>query len=246
MKKYLFGDYHTHTSYSDGKNTIEENIKRAIEMGLQAIAITDHGPGHMFFGIKEREILEQRRKIDQLKEQYPEIDILLGIEGNILGVDGSIDATALVKENIDLLLVGYHFGSRPSRLFRDLKIHIYNFLQKEFKFFRKRAIELNTTQLVNAMHNNDIDILTHPGDKGPIDIKKVVEAAEATDTILEINEHHGHLTVEELKVAKKYDVKFIISSDSHHSEHIGTFTSSLERLKKAGIELHRVVNYKGE
>ena len=42
--KMLF-DYHTHTTFSHGKGSIEDNVKEAVKKGLKAIAITDHGPG---------------------------------------------------------------------------------------------------------------------------------------------------------------------------------------------------------
>ncbi|WDC83585.1 PHP domain-containing protein [Caloramator sp. mosi_1] len=44
----IIGDYHTHTIYSHGKGTIEDNVKAAINKGLKEIVISDHGPGHMF------------------------------------------------------------------------------------------------------------------------------------------------------------------------------------------------------
>ena len=123
-------DFHMHTFRSDGKSTIEENVIKAIESGLEIIAITDHGPGHMFFGIKEKQILDLRKEVDRLNEKYDNIKILLGIEANILGVDGSLDVSDVIKENIDILLAGYHFGSRPKKFFRDFKIHLYNYLGK--------------------------------------------------------------------------------------------------------------------
>ena len=41
----IYGDYHTHTTYSHGKGRVEDNVKAAIAAGLREIAITDHGPG---------------------------------------------------------------------------------------------------------------------------------------------------------------------------------------------------------
>ena len=60
MKKYeetvnkyrMIYDHHTHTVYSHGKGTIEDNVRVASEKGLSSIAITDHGPGHLTYGIK--------------------------------------------------------------------------------------------------------------------------------------------------------------------------------------------------
>jgi putative hydrolase len=239
-------DFHMHTKYSDGKSTMEENVVEAIKKGLDMIAITDHGPGHIFYGIKEKDIIKLRKEVDILNEKYSEIEILLGIEANILGVDGTIDLTDLIDDNIDIILAGYHFGSRPANFFIDMKVHIYNLLGLKINFFKKRIKDLNTQSLVNAMKNNDIDVLTHPGDKGEVDMDEVAKVAAETDTKLEINERHTHLTVNEIKIAMKYNVEFIISSDAHYYKHIGSYEDAIKRVNEAGLDRSRIVNYKGE
>lgn len=239
-------DLHMHTKYSDGKSTMEENVKAAIAKGLDMIAITDHGPEHYFFGIKENDILKLRKQVDEMNEKYPEIEVLLGIEANILGVDGTIDATDLIKGNIDVLLAGYHFGSKPVKFWRDIKIHVYNLLGKKIPYFRKKIKNYNTLSLVNAMRKYDIDILTHPGDKGDVDMDKVARVAAETGTKLEINERHTHLTVDEIKIAMTHDVEFIVSSDAHLAEHIGVYDNVMARIESAGLDKNRIVNYKGD
>ena len=63
MKYKLTGDYHTHTVFSHGKGTIRENVLHARQLGLKAIAITDHGPGHNEHGMKRESVPEMRRII---------------------------------------------------------------------------------------------------------------------------------------------------------------------------------------
>ena len=58
----LFGDYHTHTKFSHGKGTVEENARTAREMGLKQIAITDHGLGHIAFGLRKCKLPHLARK----------------------------------------------------------------------------------------------------------------------------------------------------------------------------------------
>jgi len=239
-------DLHMHTKYSDGKSTMEENVKAAIAKGLDMIAITDHGPEHYFFGIKENDIIKLRKEVDEMNEKYPEIEILLGIEGNIRGVDGTIDVTDIIEENIDILLAGYHFGSKPASFCRDMKIHLYNILGRKIPYFRKKIKHYNTLSLVNAMRKYDIDILTHPGDKGDVDMDEVARVAAETGTKLEINERHTHLTVDEIKIAMVYDVDFIVSSDAHLAEHIGVYDNVMKRVEAAGLDKSRIVNYRGD
>ena len=52
----LTKDLHTHTLYSHGKGTPEENVLAAISCGLKTVAVSEHGPGHMFFGVRGRKL----------------------------------------------------------------------------------------------------------------------------------------------------------------------------------------------
>lgn len=239
-------DLHTHTVYSHGKGTIEDNVKVGIEKGLQTIAISDHGPDHLGFGIKVKDIPKMREEIDQLNLKYPEIEILLAIEANVLGRDGYIDVYEDHKKYYDVILCGYHFGSNPKNFFKDGEIHLLNFLYKFTKIFEKRTRELNTESVCHAIERNRIDILTHPGAKGPIDILEVAKVAEKNGTLLEINNSHGHLTEDEMKICMQTDVKYIIGSDAHRPEDVGRFENSLIRINNVGLNTDNVVNLSKE
>lgn len=239
----ICADYHMHTINSgDGKSTLEENVEWARKIGLKTIAITDHGPSHLGYGMKTKSYPEMRRAIDELNEKYDDIEILLGIECNILGTDGRIDTNETIMKHKDIILAGYHFGSKPSVFPRDLMIHVYNVLSKWSKVFHKSAIKRNTQAMINAVRKNDIQILTHPGAKGPIDVVAVARACSETNTWMEINNSHGHLNVEELKAVKDMDVTFVINSDSHYYEGIGSYENGLARAKQAGLDLNKIVN----
>ena len=86
-------DYHTHTIYSHGKGTVEDNVREAHEKGLSAIAITDHGPGHLTYGFDMKKVKEIRAEIGRLQEIYPDVKILLGIEANTKRTAPYIDLT---------------------------------------------------------------------------------------------------------------------------------------------------------
>lgn len=96
--------------------------------------------------------------------------------------------------------------------------------------------------VIKALYENDIAILTHPGDKGPFDIRAIAEACADTDTLMEISTWHDHLTVEEIKIAAETDAQFIISSDAHTPGRVGDYLGGLERAKAAGLDLKRIVN----
>ena len=103
----IYGDYHTHTTYSHGKGSVLDNAMVAKSKGLKELAITDHGFSHKTFGIKRSQIDNLIMDIDKAKKATG-VDILLGIEENFLSLDGKI---GLYKRDLDFLQivnVGYH------------------------------------------------------------------------------------------------------------------------------------------
>lgn len=236
-------DLHTHTIYSHGKGTIEDNVKAAIEKGLKVIAISDHGPGHMGFGIKTKKYYEMRTVIDHLNHVYEdEIMILLGLEANIMNIDGTIDVDDEILRYADFVLAGYHFGSSPEKLPRDFAFHCHNYMSKRSKASYAKAEEANTKAIINAMDRYPLLGITHPGAKGPIDLLKVANHAAEKGIALEVNAHHGRLTVEDLIDLRDHKVDFFVSSDAHKAIHVARFDKALARLEEAGIPEGRILN----
>ena len=62
----MYGDYHTHTTYTHGKGSIEDNVKCAIAKGLKEIAISEHSFSHMAYGVKRKTIPIMRAEIEEL------------------------------------------------------------------------------------------------------------------------------------------------------------------------------------
>lgn len=240
----LFADYHTHTIYSHGKGTIKENVEVAIQKGLKEIAITDHGPSHATYGIKRKNLAKMRYEIDRLNEQYPQIKILLGIEANLIGLDGTIDVNKEELRLIDKLLLGFHNGAVPKTIRDGNNLYFKNYFSKLFKINSEICKKRNTDAFILAMKKYNIDILTHPGAKIDIDIKRLAKAAGETDTALEINSSHGNLTVEYAKIAMKENVLFVINSDAHVPNNVGNFSKGIDIAKKAGIPDVRIINSK--
>ncbi|MEJ8553506.1 PHP domain-containing protein [Tepidibacter sp. Z1-5] len=237
----IVADYHTHTVYSHGKGTIEDNVKVAINKGLKTIGISDHGYKHMGFGIKYKDIKKMREEIDQLNEKYKNIDILMGIEANILDDEGNIDVDDNIRQYLDYIMAGYHFGSTPTKLIKGSISHFINYTG----LFKKSAIEYNTRAVINAMNKNDIFIITHPGAKASVDLLEIAKEAKKTNTLLEVNSKHGHLTVDELKLLKNSGIKFVLGSDAHDPNDVGNFTNGIDRIKQADIDISNVINIDG-
>lgn len=240
MEKNRFvqtAEYHTHTFYSDGKGTMEQNVQMARKIGLKTIGISDHGYRHMGFGVKYKDYPKMKEEILRLREKYPDIEILLGVEANILDDSGEIDVDDFILQYVDYVMAGYHFGSAITKM-RGLRNHICNYI----KPLKNLEIEYNTRALVNAMRRNNLFILTHPGDKGRIDTLEVAKVAKETDTILEINTHHPNLSVEQLKLIKDMDLKFSVGADAHHPTHIGILDQAYQNILKSGISVDKIIN----
>jgi putative hydrolase len=234
----LIYDHHTHTIYSHGKGDIVDNVKVAQEKGIKEIAITDHGPGHHFYGLDKKKLPEMRSKIEGLKLVYPDVKVLLGVEANIISTGNFLDITGEEFKDYDIVLAGYHYGVSDGHVFD-------NYIASHFGFpsGSKEALEmLNTDMTIGAMYENDIAIITHPGDKGPFNVEEIAKVCAETNTLIEINNKHKHLTVEEIKIAEKYDVKFVVSSDAHKSENVGCVEKCLQRASEAGLDFSRIVN----
>jgi putative hydrolase len=232
-------DLHTHTTFSHGTGSIEDNVVAACDRGLTHIAITDHGPGHLLYGVKRKAISQMREEIERLQEKYPEIEIKLSVEANIVNRGNHLDVTREEYEQYDFVIAGYHYGVFHGYCIRNwLYLHGVTIGEKRLK-------EKNTDMVIKALYENDIAILTHPGDKGPFDIQMIAEACADTDTLMEISTWHDHLTVEEIKLAAKTDAHFIISSDAHSPDRVGDAEGGLERAIEAGLDLSRIVNLRG-
>lgn len=239
----IFADYHTHSVYSgDAKGTIIENVEAAKKKGLRELAITDHGPKHIGYGVKKKNIKKIRKEIDELNRVNTDIEVKFGLEANIIGTDGKIDVDEEIRKELDILLAGFHFGSIPDKLIEGTKVQIYNVLSPLLPSVERKSRAINTKSVVEALNKYDIDILTHPGAKASIDTKEVARAATQNDTALEINSSHGHLTVEYIKVAMKEGAKFVINSDAHTPEDIGNVEKGINRAIQAGLSVERIIN----
>lgn len=242
----LYGDYHTHTVFSHGSGTIEENVKAAISKGLKEIAICDHGPGHYLYGVKKKKIPLMREEIDRLKDKYSDqITILLGVEANLLGFDGQIDMDDKLIKLTDLLLLGYHYGIIPHSLRDGLGFYLMNPLSKLLSIRRKSILKLNTRAFIKAMDKYPIDFITHPGSKARVDIGLLAREAGKKGTALEINSKHSQLSVESIRIAMKENVDFVVNSDAHSPEDVGNVQESIRRAREAGLPMDRIKNLKG-
>lgn len=235
-------DMHTHTTYSHGKNTIAEMVEQGRKIGLKAITISDHGRSHPVFGVRKKNFAKMRAEIDALNPKYDDIDIYLSVESNIIGANGDIDIKEEEKKYCDWISAGYHYGYFPASIKDIFVFALPNYAARVLPFLRKAVVEMNTRTYIKMMERYDIKLITHPGDKMPINIEAVAKAAAEHGVILEINPRHNHLNAEEIKTAMKYPVSFAINSDAHSIAALGDMRDTPAVVKAAGIPLTRIVN----
>lgn len=247
MNVQMIFDYHTHTTFSKGltpwtphgKGTIEENARAAVAAGLRAIAISDHGPGHLTFANRLKNLPEIRNEINRVKGLFPTLEVYLSVEANILDGVHSLDVEPQDAAKFDFLIGGYHLAVRNAYVISNFTLTKGYFAGKERM---GKATIRNTEMVIRALYENNLRILTHPGDKAPVDIAAIANACAETDTWMEISNFHSNLTVEEIKLAAATEAKFVISSDAHRPERIGRFENGLKRAMEAGLDPERIVN----
>lgn len=247
----LLSETHCHTFYSGSGNghaigTVRDLVESARKLGFKEIIISDHGPGHVLYGIKRKNLKELRKTIDDLNKEYDDINILMGLESNVVAYSGEIDLSFEEIKIFDRLSVGFHYGIIPKDWDCFFVFCLLNPLAKKIKFLRPYVTRKSTDAMIRVVEKYPINIITHPGSKVRLDIERLAKVCEKTGTALEINSHHNHLSVEEIKIAMKTGVKFSVGADAHRPEHVGNFERALDRIKQAGLSHDRIINLKEE
>lgn len=221
----LKADLHTHTIASGhAYSTVKELVEAAQKKGLQMIGITDHGPrmsgapglDHFW------NTLIWPREVDG-------VQVLRGVEANILDTEGSLDVPDEILEQLDLVLAGIHGGTG----------------------YTGSTVEENTKAMVAVLQKPLVHIITHPGNpKYPIDYERVVRAAQEYGKALEINNstfmgvrpqsYEPCLKIATL--AKEYGVPVAVNSDAHICYQVGDCPFALEIIHKAGNDKSSVLN----
>ena len=242
----LTADYHTHSPYSHGKNTIFENAEQAKKIGLKAIAISDHGFTHLAYGIKRREMDSFMAECREAEEKLG-IRVLRGIEGNVGGVCGRGDLTEKDYENFDVYLCGYHLTTIYQHASDFFVNGLGNILRNSFNLPASKTLyRRNTVAYIETIKKNPIDILTHLAFQCPCDTLEVAKCATDHGTYIELNSKKSHLSDEQLmEIVAKTDARFVIDSDAHSADRVGDTALVEEQLARVGFPMERIDNIEG-
>lgn len=196
------GIIHSHSTWSDGVNTIAEMAKAAKDSGLEYLVISDHSQSAFYAGgLKPEQIAAQHQEVDALNAKLAPFKIFKSIESDILS-DGSLDYTAQVLSTFDLVIASVH---------------------SNLKMSEERAME----RVLAAVRNPYTTILGHPtgrlllSRKGyPLDHKKLIDECAANNVVIEINAHPRRLDIDWrwIEYAREKGVLLSIDPDAHSVE----------------------------
>lgn len=239
----VLADYHTHTKHSHGRGTVEDNVRAAVARGLKAIAITDHGPANLFgVGVRSLDVFKTiRQEIETCQSKYPNIQILMGIEANIISLDGALDVPQDRLYEFDIVLAGFHLLVCPDHPISGM-LFAGNLLGRYLPKIGHVLRQANTQAIIAALDQNPIDILTHPGLHVNIDTKAIAKACARNATYMEINTSHDHIEPAYVKIAFEAGARFVIGSDAHVSSRVGDAERGIQLAKAAGLPLAAIHN----
>jgi len=220
------GDFHMHTTWTDGQNTVREMIEAARLRGYEYIAITDHTQSTSIAGGNTpEELLEELEEIEAVASEFDDIKVFKGAEVDILS-DGSLDMPFDVLDRLDWIVISIHAG------------------------FHQEKQQI-TDRVVRAMETGYPNVFAHPtgrilGERPPyeIDLEQVMAAAKKHDVRMELNASPYRLDLNSywLTVAKQSGVGIVISTDSHQTKGFASMRYGMMTARRAWLTKHDVLN----
>ena len=220
------GDLQMHSTWSDGKYSIEEMLEACVERGYEYFALTDHSQAlAMTGGLDAEKLARQLEEIDEIAARHPEIRFLRSIEVDILA-DGSLDMDDESLAQLDLVVVSIHSKFDLSR-------------------------DEQTKRLIRAIEHPASDIVGHPtgrilGRRDPIDfdLAAVLDCAAQNRVAMECNAHPNRLDLKDTHMmeAKKRGVPIVISTDAHRIDELDLMRYGVEQARRAWLTAADVLN----
>jgi DNA polymerase (family 10) len=220
------GDLQMHSTWSDGKASVEEMARSCLERGYEYFALTDHSQAMaMVQGLTPERAREQWAEIEQVQELVPGIRILKSVEVDILK-DGSLDMPDDVLEQLDVLVISVH-----------------SFMDQNKKTM--------TDRVLRAMQHPSADILAHPTGRiinrrepFELDVEAVLEAAADLSVAVELNANPNRLDFSDVHVhrAKELAVPVVISTDAHSLRGLADMRFGVDQARRGWLEASDVLN----
>ena len=217
--KDLKGILHNHSTYSDGRHSLEEMAVHCKNSGFEYLGISDHSKTVIYAnGLQEFRIEKQHQEIEELNKKLAPFKIFKGIESDILN-DGSLDYEDEILKTFDFIVASIH-----SNLGMDE--------------------EKATQRLITAIENPYTTILGHPTGRlllkregYPINHHKIIDACAANGVVIEINANPLRLDMDwrYIDYAQEKGVMLSINPDAHEMEGYEDMKYGVIVARKGGL-----------
>jgi DNA polymerase (family 10) len=220
------GDFHVHSFWSDGSDSIENIATAAQQRDYMFIGVTDHSQSlKIANGLTEDRIQKKLKEIKTLNKKFPNLRILCGTECDIK-TDGTLDYSNKILKQFDFVYIGIHTAFKMDK-------------------------ETMTKRIIKGMDNEQADFLAHPTGRiigrreaYEVDIEQIIDMAKETDTRLEINSFPERLDLDDIhvKLAKEHGVQFVLGTDSHSINHLDFMRFGIATARRGWLEKKDILN----
>lgn len=210
---------HSHSTWSDGSNSLEEMAAACVAKGYEYLVISDHSQSAFYAnGLKTDRIREQQAQIEELNRKLAPFTIFKSIECDILN-DGALDYTDEVLATFDLVIASVHSVLRMTQ-------------------------EKATSRLLRAIENPYTAILGHMTGRlllsregYPIDHKAIIDACVQNNVVIELNAHPRRLDMDWrwIGYALEQGAMISIDPDAHSVAGIDVIKYGVLAAQKAGV-----------
>ncbi len=220
------GAVHAHSTWSDGRNTLEEMARAAQALGLKFLTVTEHSEASIYAGgLTVDALRRQWDEIDRVNDTVKGLRLLKGIEVDILET-GALDYADSVLEQLEVVI-----GS----------IHVRHSMDEEQM----------TRRLLQAFDNPHLQILGHPTgrliqsrDPYPLRMEAVLDKAAERGVVVEVNGKPERLDLktEHVRMATERGVKLVVSCDAHRTTDLANLAFAVATARRGWARKGDVLN----
>lgn len=220
------GDLQMHSTWSDGRNTIEEMVAACEALGYEYMAITDHSRSlTVAGGLDERRLRLQAGEIERVRQRHPGIRILHGAEVEILP-DGALDFPDEVLAGLDLVVAAVHS-----------------------RFDLPAAVQ--TQRILRALENPQVDVLAHPTGRKidrrrpmRMDLDEVLACAAENHVAVELNALPRRLDLKDTQVRRacQLGAMVVIDTDAHSVDDLANMALGVAQARRGWLGANDLLN----
>ncbi|RKH08638.1 DNA polymerase/3'-5' exonuclease PolX [Corallococcus sp. CA053C] len=220
------GAVHAHSTWSDGRNSLEEMARAAQALGLKYLTVTEHSEAAIHAGgLKVDDLKRQWEEIDRVNEAVPGLRLLKGIEVDILET-GALDYADSVLEQLEIVIAS---------------IHVRHSLDEDQM----------TRRVLAALDNPHMHVLGHPTgrliqsrDPYPLRMEEVLERAAERGKAVEVNGKPQRLDLkaEYVRMAVSRGVKLVVSCDAHRQEDLRNLSFAVDNARRGWARKKDILN----